>query len=98
MPTETTVNPNALPRLTFTNMGFSPEIDSLPFSSGQPRVYAGSVPPAGPLGLTFLTGELSHLMTLNATFHDNVIDAAVVMEAMELIRSDPIALLSDRIG
>jgi hypothetical protein len=98
MPVETSVGPNQLPRVTFSNMGRSSEIDSLPFLSKPPTVYAGSVPPEGPLGLTILTGEISQLMTINMTFHDNVVDPAVVIEAMGLITSDPIALLSDPAG
>jgi hypothetical protein len=95
IPADTSVNPNGLLRVTFSNLGKSPEIDSLPFLSEPPTVYAGSVPIEGPLGLTFLAGETSRVMTIDTTFHDNVVDPSVVREAMDLIRSDPIGLLSD---
>ena len=93
-PHVTSVDLAERPRLSFTNMGSSPEINGLPFLSDLPAVYAGSVPPDGPHGVTFLVAEAPALLTLNATFHDNVVDAALVREAFELVASDPIGLLS----
>jgi hypothetical protein len=87
-----------LPRVTFTTMGRSPEIDSLPFLSEPATVYGGSVPPEGPLGVTILTGETSKVFTVDATFHDNVVDAKMLDEALNLIMSDPIGLLSETMG
>jgi len=94
----TSVDLGERPRLSFTNMGSSPEIDRLPFLTNLPPVYGGSVPPAGPHGLTFLFAEAPALLTLNATFHDNVVDPALVREALELAASDPIGLLSGPVG
>jgi hypothetical protein len=93
-PHVTSVDLAERPRLSFTNMGSSPEINGLPFLSDLPAVYGGSVPPDGPHGVTFLVAEAPALLTLNATFHDNVVDAALVREAFELVASDPIGLLS----
>jgi hypothetical protein len=49
-PESTSVDPNGLPRVTFSSLGRSPEIDCLPLLPDRPVVYAGSVPPEGPLG------------------------------------------------
>lgn len=94
----TTVDIAARPRVTFTNMGRSPVIDNLPFLADEPAVYAGSIPPEGPLGLTVLTGETSRVLTIDTTFHDNVVDYDVIDEAMRLIVSDPITLLAGKAG
>jgi hypothetical protein len=93
-PMPTSVDESARPRVAFTNMGRSPEIDCLPFDVDLPPVYAGSVPPEGPLGITFLFGESPGLLSLNATFHDNVVDADLIAAALDLAALDPIALLS----
>jgi hypothetical protein len=94
-PTVTSVNMSELPRVTFSDLGKPAIIDGLPYLPDSPVVYSGSVPPEGPLGMTILTGETSRLMGVAATFHDNVIDSALVTEAMKLIEADPVALLSD---
>jgi hypothetical protein len=98
MPTATSVDPEGLPRVTFSNMGRSPEIDSLPVLTDRPAIYAGSVEPDGPLGLTFLFAENSWVMTTSACFHDNVIAPGLVSEATSLMTSDPIGLLTDVVG
>jgi hypothetical protein len=84
-----------LPRLTFSDLGKQAIIDSLPFLADRPVVYSGSVTPEGPLGITILTGETSRVLGTAVTFHDNVVDAARMAEALRLIEADPIALLSD---
>jgi hypothetical protein len=95
----TSVDPEARPQVTFSNMGNSPpEIDSLPFLPDLATVYAASVPPAGPMGLTVLTGENARVMSINLTFHDNVVDPVLVGEALNLATSDPIGLLSESPG
>jgi hypothetical protein len=91
----TSVNMSELPRVTFTDLGKPAVIDGLPFLPDRPVVYSGSVPPEGQLGVTILTGETSRLVGVAATFHDNVVDSALVTEAMNLIEADPIALLCD---
>jgi hypothetical protein len=93
MENPTTVPRDTLPRVTFSDLGNSPEINRLTFLPDGPRVYAGSVPPEGPLGLTIITAESSQGVTLNTTFHDNVVDAKLVSAAMDKAATDPIALL-----
>lgn len=91
---ESSVDRNGLPHLTFSNFGRPPEIDGLPFLPNGPTVYAGGVTPAGPLGLTVFTGEVSQVLGIAFSFHENVVDRAVVEDAMCLATSDPIGLLS----
>lgn len=97
-PAATSVDPEGLPRVAFTNMGRSPEIECLPFLPNLPPVYAGSIPPDGPHGITFLFGENPQKMSINATFHDNVVDPASVEAVMKVATSDPIGLLSEPRG
>ncbi len=90
----TTVDPGARPRLTFSSLGLSPEIDQLPFQTDTPTIYAGSVPSEGPTGMTFLVAETSTVLSINAIFHDNVIDADLVAEALQMVVDDPLDLFS----
>jgi hypothetical protein len=98
MPMPTSVDPEGLPRVTFSYIGRSPEIGSLPVLTDRPAIYAGSVEPDGPLGITFLFAENSWVVTTSACFHDNVIAPALVSEAASLMISDPIGLLTDVVG
>lgn len=90
----TSVNLSELPRVTFTDVGHQPVIDSLPFLDGSPIVWSASVQPEGPLGLTIMTGETKRAMCAVTTFHDNAVDADLVHQAMNLVKTDPIGLLS----
>lgn len=98
MPEATSVDTAARPRMTFSNLGWSPEIDSLPFLPDEPPVYAGSVPPEGPLGMTVLCGDNRRVMAMDTTFHDNAVNPVMLREAMGLALADPIGLLSDSRG
>jgi hypothetical protein len=93
MESPTTVPRDVLPTVTFSDLGKSPEVDRLAFLPGGPRLYSGSAPPEGPLGLTVFTSEISQGVTLNATFHDNVVDPERVSAAMDMVATDPITLL-----
>jgi hypothetical protein len=87
-----------LPQVTFSYLGTSPPpIEWLPYAS-EPHVYAASVEPGGPQGVTFLHGTQDGEMGVNTTFHDNVVDSVKVHEALGLICSDPVALLSEARG
>lgn len=91
------MDPNDALRVTFSGLA-SPEYDDLQFLSGSQRVVAGSVEPDGPLGLTFLMTQMSSVTWINASFHDNVIDAATVERALRLVASDPVGLLCEPSG
>jgi hypothetical protein len=91
----TSFDPNGLARVTFTNMGRTPEIDGLPFLTDLPPVYGGSVPPDGPFGLTVLFGDNRRMISINVAFNDNVIDADLVQRAVDAAIADPIGLVSE---
>ncbi|MCV7152498.1 hypothetical protein [Mycolicibacterium pyrenivorans] len=69
-------------RVTFSSVGQPPQIDALPFLPGEPPIYAGGVEPDGPHGLTFLVSETSRASVVSASFHDNVVSADAVQEAL----------------
>lgn len=98
IPPQSVVNAGLLPQVTFTYIGAPPQIDWLPYLPDHRPVYAASVEPGGPHGLTFVQGHSRGQMILNACFHDNVIDAARLAAAMKLVSADPIGLLSESAG
>lgn len=91
------MDPTAAIRVTFSGLA-SPEYDDLRFLSEVQLVVAGSVEPDGPLGLTFLMTQMSSVTWINASFHDNVIDAAKVDRALRLVATDPVGLLCEPSG
>jgi hypothetical protein len=97
-PLPTVVDDGQLPQVTFSYLGAPPQVDWLPYLPDHQPVYAASVEPGGPHGLTFVHGHSRGHMILNACFHDNVIDPALLDAAMKLISADPIGLLSEPAG
>jgi hypothetical protein len=91
------MDPGAAIRVTFSGLA-SPEYDDLPFLADSQMVVAGSVEPDGPCGLTFLMTQMSSVTWINASFHDNVIDAAKVERALRLVAADPVGLLCETSG
>jgi hypothetical protein len=91
-----TVCEGILPQVTFSYLGSPPQVDWLPYTSDDRAVYAASVEPGGPFGLTFIQGHCRGHMILNACFHDNVVDHAAVEAAINLVSTDPIGLLSEQ--
>jgi len=79
------VDPAAPVRVTFSAMGRPPQIDALPFLAGRPAIYAGGVEPDGPCGLTFLVSETSRTTVVSASFHDNVLPADAVRQALSTL-------------
>jgi hypothetical protein len=88
------IDPTRPPRVTFTSVGVPPRINSLPFRAGEPATAAGSVEPEGPHGLTFLVSETPDTCVVTASFHDNVVDPAVIGEALRLARTEPLEVLA----
>ena len=97
-PAPTTVADHESPQLTFSYLGAPPLVDCLPYLPGQSPTYAASVEPGGPNGLTFLLGHVNGGIIINAIFHDNVVDFAQVEAAVQMVRCDPIGLLSSSGG
>lgn len=91
-PTE--IDPAQLPRATFTSIGVAPRADALSYRGDAPSFMAGSVEPEGPHGVTFLVTETTDTCTVSVSFHDNVIDAAVVEDALRLARTEPLEVLA----
>jgi len=94
----TTAEDGRLPQVTFSYLGSPPQVEWLPYISGHRPIYAASVEPGGPHGLTFIQGHCRGHMILNACFHDNVVDRATVQTAMDLVGDDPIGLLSEQVA
>lgn len=94
IPLPDTADSAAAARVTFSGMGRPPEIAGLPFLAGRSAVYTGGVEPDGPAGLTLLISETPATVSITASFHDNVIDATVVTDALQLATSDPRGVLS----
>jgi hypothetical protein len=91
-PTE--IDPAQLPRATFTSIGVAPRVDALSYRDDAPSFMAGSVEPEGPHGVTFLVTETSDTCTVSVSFHDNVLDAAVVEDALRRARTEPLEVLA----
>jgi hypothetical protein len=98
LPIPATIEEHALPQVTFSYLGAPPLVDCLPYLPGQSPTYAASVEPGGPNGLTFLLGHVNGGIILNAIFHDNIVDAAQVEAAVQMVNSDPVGLLSGTAG
>jgi hypothetical protein len=98
LPIPATIEEHALPQVTFSYLGAPPLVDCLPYLAGQRPTYAASVEPGGPNGLTFLLGHVNGGIILNAIFHDNIVDAAQVEAAVQMVNSDPVGLLSGKAG
>lgn len=90
----TGIDPAQLPRATFTSIGVAPRVDLLSYRGDAPSFMAGSVEPEGPHGVTFLVTETSDTCTVSVSFHDNVVDAAVVEEALRRARTEPLEVLA----
>lgn len=95
VPAPDTVDSATPARVTFSGMGCPPEIAGLPFLPGRPAVYTGAVEPEGPAGLTLLLSETPSMVAITASFHANVIDAAVVNDALTLATGDPHRVLTE---
>nr|WP_313775629.1 hypothetical protein [Mycobacterium sp.] len=92
--TATSARDGALPRIAFSSLGMLPIVEGLPILPGQQREFTGSVSLDGPQGISVLTAQTSQSMHITATFHDNVIDPALMDAALDIIASDPVGLLS----
>ena len=91
-PGEITVRPR--PRLTFSNQGRHDMLSDLPWSVEPASRMNLSVPTlSGPEGITLTTSEMNGVLHLEATFHASTYDPAMVGRALELVCTDPAALI-----
>jgi hypothetical protein len=91
---ESSADPRALPQLTFSTMGRLPGVDQLPFAPDGPEIYSASVEPAGPHGVTVLIVEAPQTTQITANFNDNIVDADALKAALDLVKVDPLNLLT----
>ncbi|MGH8891130.1 MAG: hypothetical protein ACRDV3_15385 [Acidothermaceae bacterium] len=85
---------NALPRLAFTHIGRPQAIERVQFRPGANPMYAASIDPADPHGITVATTQTGGSLHLSATAHADVVDPDDVERALDMIAADPVPLLS----
>jgi O-antigen/teichoic acid export membrane protein len=91
-PSEIAVDPK--PRLTFSNQGRHDVLADLPWTGDVADRINQSVPTGNsPEGITLTTSEMGGVLHLEATFHSSTYDPAVVARALQLVVSDPAALI-----
>jgi hypothetical protein len=91
-PNEITVRPR--PRLTFSNQGRHDLLGDLAWAADPAWRVNQSVPTLnGPEGITLTTSEMNGVLHLEATFHASTFDAGLIDRALELVCSDPAALI-----
>ncbi|MEV4639361.1 hypothetical protein AB0J80_18615 [Actinoplanes sp. NPDC049548] len=82
------------PRLTFSNQGRHDVLADLPWAAEAAGRVNQSVPTLnGPEGITLTTSEMGGVLHLEATFHASTYDPAVVARALQLVCTDPAALI-----
>ncbi|GAA2517463.1 lipopolysaccharide biosynthesis protein [Winogradskya humida] len=82
------------PALTFSNQGRHDMLGDLPWAVEPAGRVNQSVPTAGsPEGITLTTSEMNGVLHLEATFHTSTYDPAVVARALDLVCTDPAALI-----
>ena len=91
-PAEAPVSPQ--PRLTFSNQGRHDVLADLPWAIEAAYRVNQSVPTLnGPEGITLTTSEMGGVLHLEATFHASTYDPAMIARALELVCTDPAALI-----
>ncbi|WP_305789183.1 lipopolysaccharide biosynthesis protein [Symbioplanes lichenis] len=82
------------PRLTFSNQGRHDLLADLPWAVGPGARINQSVPTATCNdGITLTTSEMNGTLHLEAMFHASTYDPAVIARALELVLTDPAALI-----
>jgi O-antigen/teichoic acid export membrane protein len=91
-PNEAPTDPR--PQITFSNQGRHDVLADLPWAIEAAGRINQSVPTLnGPEGITLTTSEMGGVLHLEATFHASTYEPAVVARALELLCSDPAALI-----
>jgi hypothetical protein len=81
--------------LTISDLGDSPYLDPIPFSSSESSFFAASGKPDGPHGVTIGITHTPDTTTVSANFHDNVVDAARMQQALDVLAADPLRLVGE---
>jgi O-antigen/teichoic acid export membrane protein len=82
------------PRLTFSNQGRHDVLADLPWAIESAYRVNESVPTLnGPEGITLTTSEMGGVLHLEATFHASTYDPALIARALQLVCTDPAALI-----
>ncbi len=82
--------------MAYTHMGRPAEISRQPWLRGGPLpYYMGVLTPAGPNGVTMGFTEVGNHINAFASFHDNVVDPAVVESVVELVTTQIVSLLEE---
>jgi hypothetical protein len=82
------------PRLTFSNQGRHDVLADLPWAVGAAGRVNHSIPTLnGPEGITLTTSEMGGVLHVEATFHASTYDPAVIRRALEMVCTDPAALI-----
>jgi hypothetical protein len=96
-PTEAPAGPR--PRLTFSNQGRHDLLADLPWAVDAAGRVNQSVPTlSGPEGITLTTSEMGGVLHLEATFHASTYDPALIARALDLVCTDPAALIMATAG
>jgi hypothetical protein len=91
-PAEAPIEPH--PQLTFSNQGRHDVLADLPWAIDAAGRVNHSVPTLnGPEGITLTTSEMGGVLHLEATFHASTFDPALVARALQLVCTDPAALI-----
>nr|WP_314144570.1 hypothetical protein [uncultured Rhodococcus sp.] len=86
------VEPSA--ELIFSDLGRVRPIEHASWSACEPdRVFYGLSEPARPESIVITTQQLSTVMYISASFHDNAFDPATVKAALDAVTSNPLELL-----
>jgi O-antigen/teichoic acid export membrane protein len=94
-PSQITVRPR--PRMTFSNQGRHDTLGDLTWATEPAWRVNQSVPTLnGPEGITLTTSEMNGVLHVEATFHASTFDAGLVARALELVCTDPAALIMAR--
>ena len=91
-PAEAPVEPH--PQLTFSNQGRHDVLADLPWAIDPAARVNQSVPTLNASeGITLTTSEMGGVLHLEATFHASTYDPALVARALQLVCTDPAALI-----
>lgn len=82
------------PQMTYSNQGRHDLLGDLPWAVEPAGRVNQSVPTRNfPDGITLTTSEMNGVLSLEATFHATTYDRALVARALELVCTDPAALI-----